>query len=50
MENGSKLNKTEKVMMCDNCGAPVIQSEVDENNGKCPNCNEIFKPSNKSGE
>ena len=50
MEKGSKLNTTEKVMMCENCGTPVIQSEINENNGKCPNCSEIFKPSNKPNE
>lgn len=35
---------TERVVMCDNCGHPVMKSEVDGNNGSCPNCNEIFHP------
>lgn len=47
MEKSSQLNTTEKVMKCDKCGAPVIQSEVEENKGKCPECKETFQPSSK---
>ena len=46
MDNEDKLNITEKVMMCDNCGYPVIQSEVNENSGNCPNCQEKFEAFN----
>jgi rubrerythrin len=39
-----KFNKTEEVMICKNCGHPVIQSEVDGNEGNCPNCDKKFQP------
>ena len=37
-----KLSFTEKLMLCSNCGFPVIQTEVVENYGYCPNCDTIL--------
>lgn len=42
-----KLNATEKIMLCTNCGFPVVQAEVVENYGVCPNCDREFKPFDK---
>ena len=50
MDNDDQLKMTEKIVMCDKCGCPTIQSEVDENDGDCLNCNEKFEPSNQSKE
>jgi hypothetical protein len=44
MNSDDQLKDTERVMMCDGCGHPVTQSEVDENGGNCINCNENFHP------
>ena len=48
MNDNEQYNKSEEVMTCDNCGSPVVQSEVDDNEGKCPNCKEVFQPFNCS--
>jgi rubrerythrin len=39
--------KKDKMMVCANCGFPVVQTEVVENYGNCPNCDKEFKPFNK---
>ena len=43
-----QFSATEVVMKCKNCGHPTIQSEIDENDGKCPNCNEKFQTPDES--
>lgn len=43
-----KLNVTEKIMLCGNCGFPVIQADVVKNYGYCPNCEAEFKPFSNS--
>ncbi|MFC1869124.1 hypothetical protein ACFL0H_13480 [Thermodesulfobacteriota bacterium] len=43
MNNDGQFRITEVVMKCENCGKPTVQSEVDENEGNCPNCNKIFQ-------
>lgn len=50
MESGDQLKKSKRVMICDNCGHPVIQPEVDENGGNCINCEEKFQPFIDSSE
>jgi transcription initiation factor IIE alpha subunit len=35
-------------MRCKNCNYRVIQSEVEKNEGNCPNCNEKFHPLDES--
>jgi len=45
MDDEDKFRATEELMKCKNCGERVIQSEIDENKGNCPNCNEKFQPS-----
>ena len=37
-------SNNKKIVVCKNCGHPVIQSEVEENKGKCTNCGKKFKP------
>jgi len=44
MNDDQQFQATEVVMQCKNCGHPTVQSEVDENEGNCPNCNEKFQP------
>ena len=50
MDSEDQLKDTEKVMMCDNYCHPVIQPEIYENGGNCPDCNEKFQPFNNSSE
>jgi len=47
MNHKDEFKVTTKVIQCKNCGYRVVQSEVDQNKGKCPNCNEEFKPLSK---
>ena len=42
-----KLNGTEKLMLCAECGFPVVQKEVVKNYGYCPNCDTEFMPFNE---
>jgi rubrerythrin len=48
MNNEEQLSVTAKVMRCKNCNYRVIQSEVEKNEGNCPNCNEKFHPLDES--
>ncbi len=49
--NDKKVTKDTQIMMqCKNCGYRVIQSEIDENEGNCPNCNEEFQPLDESSQ
>ncbi|MFC1534848.1 hypothetical protein ACFL7M_15960 [Thermodesulfobacteriota bacterium] len=43
MNDDEQFRSTEVVMKCKSCGNPTVQSEVDENKGNCPNCNEKFE-------
>ncbi len=44
MNNEDQLKATTLVMKCKNCGYPTVQSEVEQNEGNCPNCNIKFQP------
>ncbi len=44
MNNEDQLKATTLVMKCKNCGYSTVQSEVDQNEGNCPNCNKNFQP------
>ena len=39
---------TQLMMQCKNCGYRAVQSEIDENEGICPGCNEKFQPQDES--
>jgi len=47
MDEKRKLAETQIMMKCKNCGYRVIQSEIDENDGICPSCDEEFQPLDK---
>lgn len=48
MNDKEKSGDTQLMMKCENCGYRAIQSEVDENEGKCPSCKEKFHPIDES--
>ena len=48
MNDMKKSGDTQIMMRCGNCGYRAIQSEVDENEGKCPSCDEKFQPQEDS--
>ena len=48
MDSGDQFENAEKLVVCRNCGHPVIQSDVDENGGECTYCNKKFEPFNIS--
>jgi Zn finger protein HypA/HybF involved in hydrogenase expression len=44
MGDKKKSSDTEILMRCENCGHRAVQSEIDENDGYCPGCKQIFQP------
>lgn len=48
MDDKEQFSATEVVMKCKNCGHLTIKSEIDANEGRCPNCKEKFQLSDKS--
>jgi acetyl-CoA carboxylase beta subunit len=43
--NDEKISVGIQIMMnCKNCEYRAIQSEIEENDGICPGCNEEFQP------
>ncbi len=50
MNEKRKSTQTQIMMKCKNCGYRVFQSEVDENEGNCPNCDEKFQPLEESSK
>ncbi len=44
MSDKKKAEPTQIMMICKNCGYRAMQSEIDENEGNCPNCNKRFEP------
>ena len=48
MNDKQKSSETQIMMKCDKCGYLVVQSEVDENDGNCPSCEEEFHPLEES--
>jgi hypothetical protein len=44
MADEKKSSVTEILMKCEKCGYRAVQSEIDENEGYCPGCKQIFQP------
>jgi uncharacterized C2H2 Zn-finger protein len=48
MDEKKRSSDTEILMRCEKCGYRAVQSEIDENDGYCPGCKQIFKPADDS--
>jgi rubredoxin len=44
MDEKRKSVETQIMMKCKSCGYRATQSEIDENDGICPGCDEEFQP------